>query len=39
MDVKFLSGTREEYTSLLTKDEGTFYYISDEKRLYLGEKE
>lgn len=39
MDVKFLSGTREEYTSLSPKAEGTFYYISDEKRLYLGEKE
>ena len=34
--VKFLRGTATEYESK-TKDNDTFYYTTDDKKLYLGE--
>lgn len=35
-DLKFVTGSQEDYDSLAEKEVGTFYYI-DEKKLYLGE--
>lgn len=36
LNVKFLKGTRAAYDGLASKDNNTFYYISDESKLYLG---
>ena len=36
MNVKFLKGTLAQYTAA-TKNENTFYYLTDKKALYLGE--
>ena len=35
--VKFLYGTQNEYNELQTKDDNTFYILTDVKKVYLGE--
>ena len=37
MDVKFLRGLAESYKNLAIKDSKTFYFTTDDNRLYLGE--
>ena len=37
-DVKFLRGTAEAYKALASKDNKTFYYITDTNQLYLGDQ-
>lgn len=37
-NVKFKSGTQEEYNALVTKDEAALYFIKDSQRLYKGDK-
>lgn len=36
MDVKFLRGLAAAYAAIETKDDKTFYYVTDEAKLYLG---
>lgn len=36
LNVKFLKGTASQYAGLANKNADTFYYISDENKLYLG---
>ena len=38
-DVKFLRGTKTAYTALKTKDDKTFYYLTDTDQLYVGAHE
>ena len=35
-DVNFLKGTAAQYAALVTKDAGTFYYTTDDSKVYLG---
>lgn len=35
-DVNFLKGTAAQYAALVTKDAGTFYYTTDDNKVYLG---
>lgn len=35
-NVKFLKGTASQYAALASKDVNTFYYTSDDSKLYLG---
>lgn len=35
-NVKFLRGTSTGFAAITTKDENTFYYLTDTKKLYLG---
>lgn len=37
MDVRFLRGLAASYAAIATKDNKTFYYVTDEKKLYLGD--
>ena len=37
MDVRFLRGLATSYAAIATKDNKTFYYVTDEKKLYLGD--
>ena len=37
MDVRFLRGLAANYAAIATKDNKTFYYVTDEKKLYLGD--
>lgn len=36
-NVKFLKGTADAYSKLVSKDENIFYYTTDDNNLYLGE--
>lgn len=36
-NVRFLRGTSQNFAAIATKDENTFYYLTDTKKLYLGE--
>lgn len=36
MDIKFLRGLAANYAAIATKDDKTFYYTTDDKKLYLG---
>lgn len=35
-NVKFLKGTAAQYSALASKDANTFYYTTDDKKVYLG---
>ena len=37
LNVKFLKGSSIGYSSMVSKNEDTFYYTTDDKNLYLGE--